>query len=132
MTTRARVAIGVIAVTLLAVALIVALSGGSQSSRPRPGLFLWNFCCRPTARSQKIIGPMIFRTYLQIFTLSRLKERIFPFCVCINIIQIKNLKTRGLIIYIFHIGCDKGPLFLYIGFLSEYIRSAGNYFPWCG
>ena len=41
MTTRARVAIGVIAVTLLAVALIVALAGGSQSSRPRPGHFAW-------------------------------------------------------------------------------------------
>jgi hypothetical protein len=41
MPTRARVAIGVIAVTLVAVALIVALAGGSQSSHRRPGPFVW-------------------------------------------------------------------------------------------
>ncbi len=41
MTTRARVTIGVIAVTLVAVALILALAGGSQSSDRRPGRFPW-------------------------------------------------------------------------------------------
>ena len=41
MTTRARVTIGVIPVTLAAVALIVALAGGSQSSHRRPGGFAW-------------------------------------------------------------------------------------------
>lgn len=41
MTTRARVTIGVITITLVAVALIVALAGGSQSSDRRPGRFAW-------------------------------------------------------------------------------------------
>jgi hypothetical protein len=41
MTMRTRVTIGVITVTLAAVALIVALAGGSQSSHRRPGRFAW-------------------------------------------------------------------------------------------
>jgi hypothetical protein len=41
MTTRARVTIGVITVTLAAVALIITLAGGSQSSHRRPGRFAW-------------------------------------------------------------------------------------------
>jgi hypothetical protein len=40
-TTRARVTIGVVTVTLVAVALIVALAGGRQSSHRQPGRFAW-------------------------------------------------------------------------------------------
>ena len=47
MTTRTRVTIGVIAVTLVAVALIVALAGGSQSDHRRPGPFVWLHAASP-------------------------------------------------------------------------------------